>query len=45
METSYYRPGPLGEREVCLRSFARKLRTLIPEVRGKAPPTSGFSQS
>jgi carnitine monooxygenase subunit len=38
MASSYYRPGPLGESEVCLRSFARKLRRLIPETRLDAPP-------
>ena len=26
MASTYYRPGPLGESEVCLRSFAQKLR-------------------
>ncbi len=43
MESFYYRPGPLGESEVCLRSFARKLRRLIPETRGEAPPAQGWS--
>ena len=38
MASSLYTPGPLGESEVCLRSFARKLRRLIPEVRAQAPP-------
>lgn len=38
MASSYYRPGPLGESEVCLRSFARKLRHLIPETRLDSPP-------
>jgi phenylpropionate dioxygenase-like ring-hydroxylating dioxygenase large terminal subunit len=38
MGSSLYRPGPLGESEVCLRSFARKLRRLIPETRLDAPP-------
>jgi carnitine monooxygenase subunit len=28
-----YQPGPLGESEVCLRSFARKYRVLMPEAR------------
>ncbi len=40
MGSSLYRPGPLGESEVCLRSFARRLRRLIPEVRAEAPPAS-----
>jgi carnitine monooxygenase subunit len=33
MASRSYQPGPLGESEVCLRSFARKLRALIPEAR------------
>ena len=40
MGSSFYRPGPLGESEVCLRSFAQKLRRIIPEVRLDAPPVS-----
>jgi phenylpropionate dioxygenase-like ring-hydroxylating dioxygenase large terminal subunit len=38
MGSSFYRPGPLGRSEVCLRSFARKLRRLIPETRLDSPP-------
>jgi len=33
MGSSFYAPGPLGRSEVCLRSFAQKLRRLIPETR------------
>jgi carnitine monooxygenase subunit len=40
MESSAYVPGPLGESEVCLRRFAQKLRTLIPEAREPTPPES-----
>ena len=40
MASSSYEPGPLGESEVCLRSFARKLRTLIPEARMDSRPAS-----
>jgi phenylpropionate dioxygenase-like ring-hydroxylating dioxygenase large terminal subunit len=40
MQSSAYKPGPLGESEVCLRSFARKLRNLIPEARHNTPPES-----
>jgi carnitine monooxygenase subunit len=40
MASSAYMPGPLGESEVCLRGFAQKLRTLIPEARGTTPPES-----
>jgi phenylpropionate dioxygenase-like ring-hydroxylating dioxygenase large terminal subunit len=38
MASAFYAPGPLGESEVCLRSFARKLRRLIPETRRSEPP-------
>jgi phenylpropionate dioxygenase-like ring-hydroxylating dioxygenase large terminal subunit len=38
MASAAYRPGPLGRSEVCLRSFARKLRRIIPETRGETPP-------
>jgi phenylpropionate dioxygenase-like ring-hydroxylating dioxygenase large terminal subunit len=38
MGSSFYRPGPLGKSEVCLRSFARKLRRIIPETRLETPP-------
>jgi phenylpropionate dioxygenase-like ring-hydroxylating dioxygenase large terminal subunit len=43
MASPSYVAGPLGTSEVCLRSFARKLRRIIPEARlAKAPP-SGWS--
>jgi phenylpropionate dioxygenase-like ring-hydroxylating dioxygenase large terminal subunit len=43
MESRLYSPGPLGESEVCLRSFATKLRRLIPEARLDRPPPPGWS--
>jgi phenylpropionate dioxygenase-like ring-hydroxylating dioxygenase large terminal subunit len=43
LASSFYTPGPLGESEVCLRSFARKLRRLIPEARQDSPPPPGWS--
>jgi carnitine monooxygenase subunit len=39
MESTSYTPGPLGQSEVCLRSFAKKMRAIIPESCGNAPPT------
>ncbi len=42
MQSSSYKPGPLGTSEVCLRSFARKLRGLIPEARLASPPPPGW---
>ncbi len=44
MQSSSYRAGPLGTSEVCLRSFAQKLRKLIPEARLDAPPPTGWSR-
>jgi len=41
MESASYEPGPLGLSEVCLRSFAAKLRALIPEARLPQPPGQG----
>jgi len=43
MGSALYRPGPLGKSEACLRSFAKKLRRLIPETRLDAPPPPGWS--
>ena len=40
MASSFYSPGPLGRSEVCLRSFAQKLRRIIPETRQDSPPES-----
>jgi phenylpropionate dioxygenase-like ring-hydroxylating dioxygenase large terminal subunit len=44
MASSAYEPGPLGESEVCLRSFARKLRRTIPEANLHRPPQAGWSR-
>lgn len=43
MQSASYAPGPLGTSEVCLRSFARKLRDLIPQARLESPPPPGWS--
>jgi phenylpropionate dioxygenase-like ring-hydroxylating dioxygenase large terminal subunit len=44
MQSPTYKPGPLGTSEVCLRSFAQKLRRLIPEARLGSPPPPGWSR-
>ena len=44
MQSPSYVPGPLGTSEVCLRSFAQKLRRLIPEARLDSPPPAGWSR-
>jgi phenylpropionate dioxygenase-like ring-hydroxylating dioxygenase large terminal subunit len=46
MASPSYVAGPLGTSEVCLRSFAQKLRKLVPEARlGSAPPRGWTSAS
>ena len=45
IQSASYKAGPLGTSEVCLRSFARKLRRLIPEARLEFPPAPGWSRS
>jgi phenylpropionate dioxygenase-like ring-hydroxylating dioxygenase large terminal subunit len=42
MESRSYVAGPLGTSEVCLRSFAKKLRRMIPEARLERPPAPGW---
>ena len=44
MGSRSYTVGPLGKSEVCLRSFARKIRGLIPEARLHQPPPPGWSK-
>jgi phenylpropionate dioxygenase-like ring-hydroxylating dioxygenase large terminal subunit len=43
MGSAAYVPGPLGKSEVALRSFAKKLRTLIPQARLPSPPEPGWA--
>ncbi|TLY57648.1 MAG: aromatic ring-hydroxylating dioxygenase subunit alpha [Gammaproteobacteria bacterium] len=44
MGSSSYTMGPLSEGEVCLRSFARRMRGLIPECRLPRAPARGWSR-
>lgn len=44
MASKSYGVGPLASSEVCLRSFAKKIRTLIPEARQPFAPTPGWSR-
>jgi phenylpropionate dioxygenase-like ring-hydroxylating dioxygenase large terminal subunit len=44
MASSSYTMGPLSEGEVCLRSFGRRMRSLIPACRLPHAPTPGWSQ-
>ena len=43
MASSSYLCGPLSSGEVCLKSFARRLRALIPESTLPQPPGRGWS--
>ena len=45
MASGSYRVGPLAHGEVCLRSFGRRLRSLIPECNEPAPPDAGWSRA
>ena len=42
MASSSYTSGPLSEGEVCLRSFARRMRGLIPESSAAARAGAGL---
>jgi carnitine monooxygenase subunit len=44
MQSQTYKAGPLGTSEVCLRSFAQKLRRLIPQARLGSPPPLGWNR-
>lgn len=44
MGSRAYTTGPLGRNEMSLRSFARRIRTLIPESRLPQAPTPGWSR-
>jgi len=43
MESQSYSPGPLGRNEVSLRSFAQRMRRLIPESRLEHAPAPGWT--
>jgi carnitine monooxygenase subunit len=45
MHSSSYTSGPLGAGEVCLRSFARRMRRLIPESTLPHSPGRGWSHA
>ena len=45
MASRSYGTGPIATSEVCLRSFASKIRTLIPEARQPFQPAPGWSKT
>lgn len=44
MASGTYSAGPIGRSEVCLRSFARKIRAIFPEARLHKAPPAGWSK-
>ena len=45
MASRSYGTGPIATSEVCLRSFARKIRAIIPEARQPFAPAPGWSRT
>jgi carnitine monooxygenase subunit len=45
MQSRGYTAGPIGASEVCLRNFAARIRSIIPEARLPHAPAAGWSQS
>src|SRR3569623_1964757 len=45
MASRTFEVGPLGDSEVSLRSFCRKIRHLIPEAREHRSPPAGWSNA
>jgi phenylpropionate dioxygenase-like ring-hydroxylating dioxygenase large terminal subunit len=44
MASSSYTAGPLSRNEVCLRSFGRRMRSLIPQSGLHRPPAAGWAR-
>jgi len=43
MASRSFTMGPLSDKEVCLKSFCRRIRELIPEARQEHRPALGWS--
>ena len=43
MASKTFSMGPLSDKEVCLKSFCRKMREIIPEARLEQQPPAGWS--
>jgi carnitine monooxygenase subunit len=43
MASQSFTMGPLSDKELCLKSFCRQMRTLIPEARNEHRPAPGWS--
>jgi phenylpropionate dioxygenase-like ring-hydroxylating dioxygenase large terminal subunit len=44
MASRSFSMGPLSDKEVCLKSFCRQIRNIIPEARLEQRPASGWSK-
>ncbi len=44
MASRSFTSGPLAASEVCLRSFTKKIRAILPEARLPQPPATGWSK-
>jgi hypothetical protein len=44
MASKTFSMGPLSDKEVCLKSFCRKMREIIPEARLEQQPPAGWSR-
>jgi len=45
MASRSFSVGPLSEKEVCLRHFCRRMRTIVPEARQEQQPAAGWSNA
>ncbi|MBD3729371.1 MAG: aromatic ring-hydroxylating dioxygenase subunit alpha [Sphingomonadales bacterium] len=45
MESRSFSIGPLSDKEVCLRHFCQRMRTIIPAAREEHQPAPGWSQA
>jgi phenylpropionate dioxygenase-like ring-hydroxylating dioxygenase large terminal subunit len=45
MASHSFSVGPLSDKEVCLKSFCRKMRAVLPEARMEQRPAKGWSQT
>ncbi|MBA3896516.1 MAG: aromatic ring-hydroxylating dioxygenase subunit alpha [Sphingomonadaceae bacterium] len=45
MQSASFERGPLGESEVCLRQFAKRIREIMPEARNLSAPPPGWGRA
>ena len=44
MASTSFGQGPLGKSEVCLRQFAKRMRSIVPEMLEAQPPAPGWGR-